>query len=235
MTSEPEYLPHFRLFVSLRSGISSKKRPLLLKKGPLSGALLPGIQVLQAKETNLSVQSSIVFNGDSMNVVDPIGKTGVQIKVIFSEIRPQANKPSAQHEGEVVGKKDFSACEETPGHTVVSESGSHIVTDVTDPQAGIGPEHSILENVLVVVVDVIQSDTEGGVVGSVGFNFSITEVHDEIGRITRDAVCANVEQAAFDVAALASVNQSVAKTKIIFTESGFGIQGQRRHEDQSER
>lgn len=88
MTFEPEYLPHFRLFVSLRSGISSKKRPLLLKKGPLSGALLPGIQVLQANETNLLVQSPIVFNGDSMNVVDPIGKPGVQIKVVFSEIRP---------------------------------------------------------------------------------------------------------------------------------------------------
>jgi hypothetical protein len=235
MTSEPEYLPHFRLFVSLRSGISSKKRPLLLKKGPLSGALLPGIQVLQANEAHLLVQSPIVFNGDSMNIVDPIGNRGVQVEIVFSEIRPQANKPSTQHEGEVVGEKDFSACEETPSHTVVSEPGSHIVTDVTDSQAGIGPEHSILKNVFVVVVDIIQSDTEGGVVGSVGFNFSITEVHDEIGRITRHAVCGNVEQATFEVTALASVHQGIAKTKIIFSESGFGIQGKRRDEYQCER
>ena len=157
MTSKPEYLPHFRLFVSLRSGMSSKKRPLLLKKGPLSGALLPRIQVLQANEADLLVQSPIVFNGDSMNIVDPIGKPSVQIKIIFAEIRPQANKPSTQHEGEVVGEKNLSACEETPCHAVVTESGSHIILDVTDAQAGIGPEHSILENILVVVVDVIQS------------------------------------------------------------------------------
>ena len=180
------------------------------------------------------IESTIILEGYTMHVIYPIGKRCVQIKVVFPEIRPQTNKPATQEKRKIIRKKEFRPSEKTPSHPVIAKADSHIVTYVTEPQTGKRPEHTILENILVVMIDVIQTDAEGGVIGSVVLHLSITEAKDEVGGITSETVCTKLKQSALEIIALPSVDQGISETKIIFAQSGFGTQGEGRDKNQNE-
>ena len=106
--------------------------------------------------------------------------------------------------------------------------------DVTKPQTGKRPEHAILENILVVMIDVIQADAEGGVIGPVILHLSITEAEDEVSGITSEAVCGKLKQSDLKITALPSVDQGISETKIIFAQPGFGTQRKGRDKYQNE-
>jgi len=204
---------------------------------------LPGVEVLQGNEVNFPIKSTVVFEGDPMHVADPIAQARVQVEIVFTEVRPQTNEPSTEHEREIVGKKNFGSPQKTPSKPVVSECNAQIIPQIAHPQPCVGSKHAILKNVFVVMINVIQTEIEGSAVGhsrsavcighcSVGP--PITEIQNKIGGVTGQAVGGNLERITFDIHGIPAIDDRVSKTKIILTQSRFCAQRKRGEEEKSE-
>ncbi len=179
-----------------------------------------------------------------MNVADPIAQARMQVKVVFTKVRPQTNKPSTKHKRKIVGKKNFGSPQKTPSKPVVSECNAQIIPQIAHPQPCVGSKHAILKNVFVVMINVIQTEIESRTIGhsrsavSIGqcsVSSPVTEIQNKIGGVTSQAIGGNLERVTLDIRGTPPINDGVSKTKVILTQSRFCGQRERGDEKKSEK
>lgn len=90
MMSDPSYFPHFKLWVLRRSGILSNNSLFKFLHPPSSQEtnLLPGIKIFQTNEINFIFRGTGVFEGQTMNFINPPRKPKVKTEVCRPEISP---------------------------------------------------------------------------------------------------------------------------------------------------